>query len=562
MKILYKLVFAFVLMTLLLGAIGYISLKNTTNSYELYLSASEKILPAIISLNQIKQSAAGVFSATFEYKLFAMQNNASEESKVHELEEISENKEIYLKSFDEYGAIVESYFPEEKTTRDNIQEKWRLFINKSDELMRLNVNPSADKSLSEQYDEFYIIKKDLFDVIDSVISRKNQEIALIQEDVKKTNENSLNSFLIIIWFFVLVSIGGVMIAYKISNSVMKLRDVTELVGRGNLDTRVEVVSKDEVGELAKAFNLMIADLKKSKFDVEERENALNQKIAELTKTKAAMMNMMEDGEELNAALVNAQTHLKRNLKELKESDIKKNQFMSVAAHEFKTPLTSIHGFSQLLESNSILKDAEKRNKFLKIIENETERLAKLVNEVLDISRIDLDAMKFSFEKINLSELMDHVMEEMSIQIEDNGLIAEYSVERNLPYIVTDREKLTQVLINLITNAVKYTPKGKITVKAFAENDNVHFFVQDTGVGIVKSHHDKIFTRFYQEDSSATRRAGGVGLGLALSKEFVELLGGRIWFESKVGVGSTFHFTMPVHHNENTSKGFKNRSEMI
>jgi len=126
-----------------------------------------------------------------------------------------------------------------------------------------------------------------------------------------------------------------------------------------------------------------------------------------------------------------------------------------------------------------------------------------------------------------------------------GLESEYKIDKNMPNIITDRERLTQVLMNLINNSIKYTPKGKITVSAFVDGKNIHISVKDTGIGIGKENQPKIFTRFYQVDSSYTRSAGGMGLGLSLCKEFVELLGGKIWFISAAGKGSEFHFTLPV-----------------
>jgi signal transduction histidine kinase len=114
----------------------------------------------------------------------------------------------------------------------------------------------------------------------------------------------------------------------------------------------------------------------------------------------------------------------------------------------------------------------------------------------------------------------------------------------LPEISTDKERLTQILINLITNSIKYTHKGKITVSALKDGTGVHFIIKDTGIGISKKDQPKIFTRFYQVDSSYTRSAGGVGLGLSLCKEFVERLGGKIWFTSVAGKGSEFHFILP------------------
>ena len=325
---------------------------------------------------------------------------------------------------------------------------------------------------------------------------------------------------------------------------------------GNLDYSIKITSSDEIGELAAAFNQMIADLKiyqnqikKHQEELEERvanrTKELDDKVKDLTDMKTAILNMMDDMDDANRKLIKTQEELSESLKKLKETDIKKDQFISIAAHELKTPLTSIHGFSQLLQNKDVIKDAEKRNKYLNIMDHETKRLSKLVTDILDLSRIDLGALKLAIEEIDLNEMMDGIQKEMNVQMKQKGLASEYDIEKGLPKITTDREKLTEIMINLINNSIKYTPSGKITVKVFREKENIHFMVKDTGIGIAKEHHTQIFERFYQVDSSYTRSAGGVGLGLSLCHEFVNALGGRIWFNSELGKGSDFHFTLPI-----------------
>jgi PAS domain S-box-containing protein len=304
---------------------------------------------------------------------------------------------------------------------------------------------------------------------------------------------------------------------------------------------------DKFGGVA-GFILMMRDTRKARELIgrlEERTGELDVKINELTKTKSAILNMMEDMEEANREMVKTKEELERSLKELKEMDVKKDQFISIAAHELKTPLTSIHGFSQLLQNRKVSNNFTKRNKYLKIMDHETKRLAKLVNDILDLSRIDLGTVKFSLDEVNINRLIEDVKKEMNVQMNEKGLESEYDIEKGIPRIVTDREKLTEILINLIGNAVKYTPKGKITVRAFREGSGVRFIIKDTGIGIAKEEQKRIFERFYQVDSSYSRKAGGTGLGLALCNEFVDLLGGRLWVEGEVGKGSEFNFTLPI-----------------
>jgi len=337
--------------------------------------------------------------------------------------------------------------------------------------------------------------------------------------------------------------------------IKELKKATTEIARGNLDTKIEFRSKDEIGQLASAFSQMALNLKGSQEDVrkhaaeleskvKKRTADLDKKVAELTDTKTAVLNMMEDMEETNRKLIETQEELEQSMSELKEMDIKKDQFISIAAHELKTPLTSIHGFAQLLQNRKVANEFTKRNKYLKIMDHETKRLANLVGDILDLSRIDLGTVKLNIETVDVNTLLDEVKGEMEVVIKGKKLEPVFELKK-LPKIRTDRERLTQILINIINNAVKYTQKGSVTVKAFKDNGDAHFVIKDTGIGISKEYQERIFDRFYQVDSSYTRKASGTGLGLSLCKEFVEMLGGSIWVNSDPEKGSEFHFTVPL-----------------
>ncbi len=223
----------------------------------------------------------------------------------------------------------------------------------------------------------------------------------------------------------------------------------------------------------------------------------------------------------------------------------KNRFLTVAAHELKTPITAIHGFAQLLQDDKIGSNPELRKKYLKIIEKEMTRLAKLANDILDLTKAEMGTLSFFFSEVDLNKLLEEIRENMKERIKEKNL--KFFVEGigKLPKIFTDGERVKQVLINLIDNAIKYTPKGEIRVKAVKRNGFIRFEVKDTGIGIPKTFHEKIFTPFFQIDSPLTRKAKGSGLGLSICKIIVEKLGGKIWFKSEEGKGTTFYFTLPL-----------------
>jgi len=221
-------------------------------------------------------------------------------------------------------------------------------------------------------------------------------------------------------------------------------------------------------------------------------------------------------------------------------------FTSIAAHEMKTPMTAIHGFSQLLRDDKIIENKELRTKYLNIIEDEINRLSTLVTDLLDLTRIDLGTIKFIIEEVDIEEIIKSLYNEMLPVADKKGLNLSYEVKENLK-IKTDKEKIYQILLNLVSNAIKYTEKGFVKIIAERDKEYVKFTVRDTGIGIPKEYHKKIFTRFFQVDPTYTRKEKGHGLGLSLCKELVEKLGGNIWFESDVGKGTSFYFTLPINY---------------
>ncbi|MEM5879075.1 MAG: ATP-binding protein [Candidatus Aenigmatarchaeota archaeon] len=379
------------------------------------------------------------------------------------------------------------------------------------------------------------------------------------KNISEMRKNIVHSFIIILFLALLIL--GITLYFQIMffiKPIFKMSDILTEVGKGNLNIKIEIESKDEIGQLASHFNQMIQELKTSRTkleeyskslekQVQERTKELEEKVKELTETKSALLNIAEDLEATNKELLKAQAELKRSYEDLKKLDLEKDRFISIAAHELKTPMTAISGFAQLLKNEAIINDKEKRVKYLKIIEDEIKRLSVLVTDVLDLSRIDLGTMKISIEEANIKEILNEIKESMQELAKQKGLYLEVKVDEKASKIFTDIEKLKRILINLVGNSIKYTEKGGITVEAVKEKEYVRFCVIDTGIGIPKEHFDKIFTRFYQVASPYTRKVGGSGLGLSICKELVELLGGKIWFESEVGKGSKFYFTLPIKY---------------
>jgi len=229
-------------------------------------------------------------------------------------------------------------------------------------------------------------------------------------------------------------------------------------------------------------------------------------------------------------------------KRLKELDKLKSDFVSMVSHELKTPLAAMRTSAQVLEAAGIA--TETKREMLDIILRNIDRQTNLVNDLLDLSRIESGRMKLKFERLSLDSLIADSIKSVKHAASEKGIKQNLELPEGLSSVKGDREKLTQVVINLLNNAIKFTPRsGEITIKAIELNGQVEVKVCDTGIGIPPEDLENVFDKFYQVDSTLTREAGGTGLGLAICKGIIEAHRGRIWAESELGKGSTFVFTL-------------------
>jgi signal transduction histidine kinase len=231
--------------------------------------------------------------------------------------------------------------------------------------------------------------------------------------------------------------------------------------------------------------------------------------------------------------------------QLEEASQHKSQFLANMSHELRTPLNAILGYTELMADGAYGEPSEKMTGVLKRLESNGKHLLGLINDVLDLSKIEAGQLVLELSDYSVQDIAQTVRSTLEPLAADKKLAFKVEMPSELPPGHGDGRRLTQILINLVGNAIKFTDAGEVAIKAETNNGSFHVSVRDTGPGISAADQAKLFQEFQQADNAITKKKGGTGLGLAISKRIIEMHGGKIWVESQLGQGSTFAFKLPV-----------------
>ncbi len=282
------------------------------------------------------------------------------------------------------------------------------------------------------------------------------------------------------------------------------------------------------------------------FDSAKKQRIYTQPEIQLLEVFAQLITNVKLRKEMEAQLITAKA-------QAEESDRLKSAFLANMSHEIRTPMNGILGFADLLKEPGLNGDEQKE--YIAIIEKSGKRMLNIINEIIDISKIEAGLMKINITETNLNDQIQYIYNFFKPEAESKGLklsihsvLSEFETKQQ-----TDREKLYAILTNLVKNAIKYTERGEIELSCSVKENFIEFSVKDSGIGIQPERQKAIFERFIQADIEDKMAREGAGLGLTITKAFVEMLGGKIWLESKEGEGSTFFFTLPMYDNCNKNK---------
>ncbi|MCT3258879.1 cell wall metabolism sensor histidine kinase WalK [Lactiplantibacillus plantarum] len=438
------------------------------------------------------------------------------------------------------------------------------------------------------------------------------------KSVYSTINNIMGIFVIASLAAMVLGLGiAIIIARAITRPIEEMKQQTQRIARGDYAGQVRVYSDDELGQLAKAINNLSIRVEESQESTEaERrrldsvlshmsdgviatdrrgnitiinetasdfmdvtaEKAIGNSILDILKIRDdySLRDLIENQDELmldfssnerdlilnayfsliqrESGFISGLVCVLHDVTEQQKIDNDRKQFVSNVSHELRTPLTSLRSYIEAL-SDGAWKDPEVAPGFLKVTQEETDRMIRMINELLSLSRMDSGTTRVDMELVNINEMFNYVLDRFDMILKkDDNPAKYYTIKREFTkrdlWVEIDTDKFTQVLDNIMNNAIKYSPDGGVVTCRLLETHNqVIISISDQGLGIPRADLGHVFDRFFRVDKARSRAQGGTGIGLAISKEVVQMLGGRIWVDSVEGKGSTFYISLPYEPYE-------------
>ncbi len=413
------------------------------------------------------------------------------------------------------------------------------------------------------------------------------------------NNLKINIITIAVIIVVILLIGAFLFSRSVSNPLNELAIASRKVAKGDFNTKVFLKSRNEIKELADSFNYMTDQIKTLFSQLSYQKEELNSIISSINeglcvidkkgvisvsnesfrkaaqndsvkgrlywevirktrfdelmkKVRSEQKSTIEEIELNNKIFLCSATFCSNNkdivvtlhdITKIKNLEKTKKDFVTNVSHELRTPLTAIKGFIETLQES---RNDDENKHYLNIINRHTDRVIKIVNDLLLLSKIERTPDSLEWEKVNLNNLLENVLKIFEQSLKEKNLVLKFNADSNLPIIKADPFKLEQVFINLIDNAIKYTERGEIVISLNYNNETVTIEVQDTGICIPQEHLTRIFERFYVADSSRSRQLGGTGLGLSIVKHIILLHNGKIDVRNIPGKGTNFIVSLPIN----------------
>jgi signal transduction histidine kinase len=369
----------------------------------------------------------------------------------------------------------------------------------------------VDQAMVLQDTKQYPLYRRIEDFVGELVQRERSKMDRLRASVAAANQNTLILMAIsAAGLMVLALLLGFVISWSFILPVQKAHGFLSEVAKGNFSATISVPNRDEFGTLAGHMNHMTQELHR----LYESQNRASQE-------------------------------LKRLNEQLQEASKAKSNFLANMSHELRTPMNAILGFVEMLLDDIYGEVPPELREPLTDVQTNGRHLLRLINDVLDLSKIEAGRMELLVAEYSVHDVVETVRTSLQSLAKEKGLEFVAAADENIPLALGDGKRITQCLMNLVGNALKFTKQGRVGVWVEQQGEELVYGVSDTGIGIPKNELENIFREFQQVDTAITREFSGSGLGLNITKKFVEMHGGRIWVESELGKGSTFFFTVPL-----------------
>ena len=477
---------------------------------------------------------------------------------------------------------------------------------------KLQLTPNILTAMTGQVGQTTETLGEYFDV--AVPIRDEQGTVLfvvgVLDDKSELQELNWNLFTILIRAILFGLVVAIFLSFLLSKTITtpveKLTDQAARIAAGDFTSSAQVHSDDEIGILSDTFDEMSVQLETTLRQVEEERNKLGTLFQHMTdgmvafdsagvllefnpaaevmldrkmedglrytdifpEVQVRQEDLAQDGKSIEIDYAAGPRFLKiyfapirlgaegkglmavlHDVTEQRKLDDSRREFVANVSHELRTPLTNVRGYAEtLMSADDIDRDIQMR--FLGVISSEADRMTRIVKDLLTLTRLDYNRMEMHMQPMDLRELGQKAADAMEGQASGQGLTLTCTLPEEMPQVLGDAERIQQVIINIITNAIKYNkPQGSIAITGGVEGDQVFLRVEDTGIGVPKADLERLFERFYRVDKARSRESGGTGLGLAIAKQIVESHGGHIGFESEYGKGSVVTLYLPQLKDE-------------
>ncbi|MGA9928926.1 MAG: HAMP domain-containing sensor histidine kinase, partial [Nitrososphaeraceae archaeon] len=456
------------------------------------------------------------------------------------LQEINIQKDDLKTTLKKYTDFVNKYFPDETDLNESIRKNANLYVQNSDRMVQLRQNSTLSvqpmRNITMEQD-FQASEDALFQSVDNAISHEIDEMAdrsnAVDTAIKNSSLVTLSSTVISV---IIAIVFGLYFSRYISRPISDLRQASIQIGKGDYVTACKFLSKthraDEIGKLS-------YEIEKMRQSIESMKTNLDKLVGQRT----------EELEMKNHQLLETEKDLRLVNEELVKTELAKEEFMSMVSHELKTPLSPMKLYSQMLlkSSKSFGKLNERQNKAVTVILDSIMILEVVISDILDVYKLDIGRLRINKIDIDVEKLVDQIVTEFKPLADDNKIEPRSDVPST---IKCDPQRISQVLSNLVKNSLDFVPKetGRITIQAREDSNDgfrkVIFTVEDNGSGIPADKIGSLFKKFYQVDTTLTRKHGGTGLGPAISKGIIEAHGGTMWIDKNYNNGACFRFILP------------------